>query len=127
MLRVGHDKRLASRREPATCNRCGQQTCAAPAHALTSSLIQIGEWRIYSRRSKNLVMQAKRDLRGAPVRPSGGMSSAAKIIIDPKSPVDCGIADYSAGGACIEIRGETRLPNRFELVFGRSGKRCRIV
>jgi hypothetical protein len=51
----------------------------------------------------------------------------AKIIIDPKSPVDCRIADYSAGGACIEIRGETRLPNRFELVFGRSRKRCRIV
>jgi hypothetical protein len=56
------------------------------------------------------------------------MSSAAKIIIDPKAPlVDCRIVDYSASGACIEISGETKLPNRFELVFGRTRKRCRIV
>jgi hypothetical protein len=66
--------------------------------------------------------------RSARVRPSGGMSSAARIIIDPKAPlVDCRIVDYSAGGACIEIWGETKLPNRFELVFGRTRKRCRIV
>lgn len=66
--------------------------------------------------------------RAARVRPSGGMSSAAKIIIDPKAPlVDCRIVDYSASGACIEISGETKLPNRFELVFGRTRKRCRIV
>lgn len=66
--------------------------------------------------------------RSARVRPSGGMSSAAKIIIDPKAPlVDCRIVDYSAGGACIEICGETKLPNRFELVFGRTRKHCRIV
>jgi PilZ domain len=62
------------------------------------------------------------------VRPTGRNADLAKLIVDPKSPViDCRIIDYSPGGACIEIAGQTKLPNRFELLFGATKKRCRIV
>ena len=55
-------------------------------------------------------------------------SSEAKLIVGPKAPIiDCRIVDYSPGGACLEICGQTMLPHRFELVFGRTRKRCRVV
>jgi hypothetical protein len=62
------------------------------------------------------------------VRPKGRDSDVAKLIVDPKAPViDCRVVDYSPGGACLEISGQTKLPNRFELLFGGTRKRCRIV
>ena len=62
------------------------------------------------------------------VRPSGQVSRVAKIIVDQKAPVvDCGIVDYSAGGACLELASEVSLPPRFELLHGRTRKRCRLV
>ena len=62
------------------------------------------------------------------VRPKGRDSDVGKLIIDAKSPViDCRIVDYSPGGACLEVWGQIKLPNRFELVFGRAKKRCRVV
>jgi hypothetical protein len=62
------------------------------------------------------------------VQPTGRGSSAARLIVGPKDPViDCNVVDYSAGGACLEICGRTKLPNRFELLFGGIRKRCRIV
>jgi hypothetical protein len=62
------------------------------------------------------------------VRPTGRNSDLAKLIVDPKAPViDCRVVDYSPGGACLEISGQTKLPNRFELLFGGTRKRCRIV
>jgi hypothetical protein len=52
----------------------------------------------------------------------------AKLIVGPKAPViDCKIVDYSAGGACLEVCGQTKLPDRFELLFGGTKKRCRVV
>jgi hypothetical protein len=66
--------------------------------------------------------------RFARIRPTGRNSDLAKLIIDPKAPVvDCKVIDYSAGGACLEISGQTKLPNRFELLFGGTKKRCRVV
>lgn len=57
--------------------------------------------------------------RFARVRPTGRISSEAKLIIGPKAPlIDCSIVDYSAGGACLEICGQIELPDRFELLFG---------
>jgi hypothetical protein len=41
--------------------------------------------------------------------------------------MDCRVVDYSPGGACLEISGQTKPPNRFELLFGGTRKRCRIV
>lgn len=62
------------------------------------------------------------------VRPTGRESSVAKLILGPKLPVvDCRVVDYSAGGACLEICGQIKLPNRFELLFGGTKKRCRVV
>ena len=62
------------------------------------------------------------------VRPAGRGSGAAKLIVGPKDPViDCNVVDYSPGGACIEVMGQPKLPNRFELQFGGTRKRCRVV
>jgi hypothetical protein len=62
------------------------------------------------------------------IRPAGRVSSAAKIILGPKQPViECILIDYSAGGACVQIEKHCNLPNRFELLYGTSQKRCRIV
>jgi hypothetical protein len=66
--------------------------------------------------------------RFARIQPTGRDSNVAKLIVGPKLPViDCRIVDYSAGGACLEIFGQTKLPNRFELLFGGTKKRCRTV
>ena len=66
--------------------------------------------------------------RFARVRPTGRDADLAKLIVDPKTPViDCRVIDYSPGGECIEISGQLKLPDRFELLFGRARKRCRIV
>jgi hypothetical protein len=66
--------------------------------------------------------------RFARVRPRGLVSDLAKLIVDPKAPViECRVIDFSPGGACLEIQGQSTLPNRFELLFGGSKKRCRVV
>jgi hypothetical protein len=66
--------------------------------------------------------------RYARVRPSGRVSSTAKIIIDSKAPaVDCTVIDYSVGGACLQIFAQVAIPDRFELLHGLSKKRCRVV
>lgn len=62
------------------------------------------------------------------VRPAGRDSSAAKLIVGPKDPViNCTVVDYSPGGACLEVFGQPKLPGRFELLFGGTRKRCRVV
>lgn len=66
--------------------------------------------------------------RFARIRPSGSVSRSGKIIVDPKSPViDCGILDYSAGGACLEVSPPRPLPQRFELLYSGTKKKCRVV
>jgi hypothetical protein len=62
------------------------------------------------------------------VRPTGRISDTAKLIVGPKAPLmDCRVVDYSPGGACLEMSGQTRPPNRFELLFGGTKKHCRVV
>jgi hypothetical protein len=62
------------------------------------------------------------------VRPTGRISDAGKVILGPKDPViNCRVVDYSPGGACLEVLGQIKLPGRFELVFGGTKKRCRVV
>ena len=66
--------------------------------------------------------------RFARVRPTGRISDAGKLIVGPKAPViDCRVIDYSPGGACLELSGQTKVPNRFELLHGGTKKRCRVV
>ena len=70
-------------------------------------------------------MQPRRFVR---VRPTGKMSSMAKVILGPRDPtIDCSVVDYSAGGACLEVSGQIKLPNRFELLHAGTKKRCRVV
>lgn len=71
------------------------------------------------------VMHPRRFVR---VRPAGRNADAAKLIVGPKEPVIvCKVVDYSPGGACLEVWGQTKLPGRFELLFGGTKKRCRVV
>jgi hypothetical protein len=66
--------------------------------------------------------------RFARVRPKGQVSTAAKIIVAPQVPaIDCTIVDYSPGGACLEVCGPITLPQRFELRWGATKKKCRVV
>ena len=62
------------------------------------------------------------------LRPQGRISSVAKILFGPKAtPVECILVDYSAGGACLQLEKLVALPERFELLYGTTKKRCRIV
>ena len=62
------------------------------------------------------------------VRPAGKSSDLAKLIVGPKDPViECRVVDYSPGGACLEVWVQVKLPDRFELLFGGTKKRCRVV
>jgi hypothetical protein len=61
-------------------------------------------------------------------RPQGRISSVAKIMFGPKAPaIECILVDYSAGGACLQLQKLIDLPERFEILYGTTRKRCRIV
>ena len=71
------------------------------------------------------VSEKRRFLR---TRPAGLVSRAATIIVDPKKPViSCNVVDLSAGGACLEISGQTAVPRQFVLLHGGVKKKCRLV
>lgn len=62
------------------------------------------------------------------IKPTGRLSRSGKIIVDARSPaVECVIVDYSAGGACLEVLPRKPLPERFELLYASTRKRCRVV
>jgi hypothetical protein len=62
------------------------------------------------------------------IRPTGRLSRTGAIVLDAKSPViDCGVVDYSAGGACLEIIPPRSLPQRFDLLYAGTRKKCRMV
>jgi hypothetical protein len=66
--------------------------------------------------------------RFARVRPSGLVSTAAKIIVDAKSPaIDCGVVDLSSGGACLDVANPAAVPKRFVLLHGKTKKSCLVV
>ena len=55
--------------------------------------------------------------RHARVKPAGIVSRQAKIITDPRAPVIvCTLIDYSPGGACVDLGGQVKIPDRFELL-----------
>ena len=62
------------------------------------------------------------------IKPTGRLSRSGKIIVDTRSrAVECVIVDYSAGGACLEVLPRMPLPERFELLYAGTRKRCRVV
>ena len=61
-------------------------------------------------------------------RPEGRVSKVAKIFVGPKAPaIECILVDYSAGGACLQLLKFVQLPERFEVLYGTTRKRCRVV
>jgi hypothetical protein len=61
-------------------------------------------------------------------RPQGRISNVAKLLAGPKAPVvECILVDYSAGGACLQLQKFIDLPERFEILYGTTRKRCRVV
>ena len=66
--------------------------------------------------------------RYARVKPSGLVSRQAMIITDLRAPaIPCTLIDYSPGGACVELGGVVKIPDRFELLHANTKKRCRIA
>jgi hypothetical protein len=64
----------------------------------------------------------------ARTKPSGRISSVAKIFASAKSAaVECTLVDYSAGGACLQLKSFTALPDRFDVLYGTTRKHCRVV
>jgi hypothetical protein len=64
----------------------------------------------------------------ARLRPEGRVSKVAKIFVGPKAPaIECILVDYSAGGACLQLLKFVQLPERFEVLYGTTRKRCRVV
>jgi hypothetical protein len=64
------------------------------------------------------------------MRPEGRISKTAKIFLGsgPKAPVvDCLLVDYSPGGACLQLEKFVAVPERFEVLYGTTRKRCRAV
>jgi len=59
-------------------------------------------------------------------KPQGRVSSAAKIF-SGTDVIDCILVDYSAGGACLQLVKFADLPGRFEIIYGTTRKRCRVV
>jgi hypothetical protein len=56
------------------------------------------------------------------------VSRAATIIVDPKKPVIvCHVVDMAAGGACLEVSGQTVIPRRFVLLHGGVKKKCNLI
>jgi hypothetical protein len=61
-------------------------------------------------------------------RPDGRISKSAKILVSPGAPaIECFLVDYSAGGACLQLHKYIDLPQRFEVLYGTTRKRCRLV
>jgi hypothetical protein len=91
-----------------------------------------GEW-LHERRSGEALKQDCTVMQQYPrlfarLRPEGRVSRVAKIFVDPKAPViECILVDYSAGGACLQLQKFIQLPERFEVLYGTTRKRCRVV
>jgi len=84
----------------------------------------------------SLMQQSKRQPQGAEgrryqrVRPSGLMAKTATILPGPNRPsLACHVIAYSVGGACLDLAYEiaVALPKRFEVLYGGSRKKCRVV
>jgi hypothetical protein len=64
----------------------------------------------------------------ARTKPSGRISSIAKIFAGANAAaIDCILVDYSAGGACLQLKAFVTLPARFDVLYGTTRKRCRVV
>jgi PilZ domain-containing protein len=64
----------------------------------------------------------------ARMKPSGRISSTAKIFAGANAAaVECILVDYSAGGACLQLKAFLALPDRIDVLYGTTRKHCRVV
>ena len=63
----------------------------------------------------------------ARVRPEGRISKVAKIVTPNAPVIECMLVDYSAGGACLQLNKFAELPERFDMLYGTTKKRCRVT
>lgn len=62
------------------------------------------------------------------VAPSGVAPRTGKLILPPKTvAVECRVLDISATGARLEIPQQYDFPNRFEFIYGRTRRYCRLA
>ena len=64
----------------------------------------------------------------ARLKPVGRVSGVAKIVAGANTgAIECVLVDYSAGGACLQLKTSVTLPDRFDVLYGTTRKRCRVV
>jgi hypothetical protein len=64
----------------------------------------------------------------ARMKPTGRISCIAKIFASANAAVvECILVDYSAGGACLQLKAFIALPERFDVLYGTTRKHCRMV
>src|SRR5581483_3457644 len=104
---------------PFKIDRPDQRLCSGPC----AKCPQVGQNRY---QASERVMQHPRLF--ARMKPSGRISSAAKIVAGAKAAaVECILVDYSAGGACLQLKAFIALPDRFDVLYGTTRKHCRVV
>jgi PilZ domain len=60
--------------------------------------------------------------------PRGLVPRVAKLILGPKTvPIECYVVDLSAGGACVELKTNHNLPERFEFLHGSTRRHCTLA
>ena len=58
---------------------------------------------------------------------AGYRASPRYSLARRRRSIECILVDYSAGGACLQLQKLIDLPERFEMLYGTTRKRCRIV
>jgi hypothetical protein len=113
-IKIDHSVKLRRSRSRAQCDRRFNgdwNAFALPFADQMGDLLMSSQQRLYPRQ-----------------RPDGRLSRTAKIVSAPKAPViECILIDYSAGGACLQLQKHADLPPRFEVIYGTTRKRCRLV
>jgi hypothetical protein len=69
------------------------------------------------------------DRRAVRISPSGLVSKTATIFAEDKNApvIDCYVIDLSSGGACLELRREAVVPQRFIFLHGGVRKKGRLA
>lgn len=70
----------------------------------------------------------KDNRRFARLLPTGPMSNAGTIVVDPDKPgIPCTIVDISANGVCLETRADRPIQETFTLIYDGIMQPCRVI
>jgi hypothetical protein len=77
---------------------------------------------------KNRKMQPTEKRRFVRVRPRGLVAGRGAVVVDPRKPaIECVVIDLSAGGAQVDVHGQTAIPERVTFIHSGTRKSCRVV